>query len=318
MRPAICFALGLAASLSARAVPADEYPNSVGQPPEAMKGVGFVFTFGRRMRLGANYDNKIKVDVVVDVTDAGEKIPRPTSDHPVYFYPVTRGYTLGQAIIEGEKPPPPTADVQRLIVVALAKQGYLLATKQSPPTLLLMFWWGYKVPVMAGATNGGATTLASANGGGVGGSPGNALDGINRAAQSGLLPTEVMTNESEMEDLVLGATHDRNTDQMDPGLRIQALTAAARNPRYYVMVSALDFAAAAQQKKVIVLWTARISTDLEGHTLEEVLPTLIASGAPMFGQDTNGALWPFPSVPLVPMGHVEVGTPYLKTDSITP
>jgi hypothetical protein len=141
---------------------------------------------------------------------------------------------------------------------------------------------------------------------------------MNRAAQAGLLPTDVMINESEMDELVLGATHDLYTDQKDPSLRSQSLTDAARNPRYYVTVSALDFAAATRQKKAVVLWTAHVSTDLEGHTFEEVLPTLIASGAPMFGKDTDGAIWPFPSVPLVPMGQVEVGAPYLRTDSPTP
>jgi uncharacterized protein (DUF2461 family) len=83
----------------------------------------------------------------------------------------------------------------------------------------------------------------------------------------------------------------------------------SRYPRYFLMVSALDFKAALR-KEYIVLWTARVSTDLTGHSLDEVLPSLIAAGAPMFGRDTNGP--DFSDRPIVPMGHVEVGTAVLK------
>jgi hypothetical protein len=212
-------------------------------------------------------------------------------------------------------------EVQRLIAKALADQGYLLATKISPPSLLFMFWWGYKAPVMQGATNGGAAELGSQNTGAIGGplfaKVGPQL-GINEAAQSGVLPTNVMNNEYEMEDLVFGSNYDRNTNEFVPTLRMQALKDESRIARYYVTVSALDYAAATQQKKAVVLWTAHMSTDLYGHTLDQVLPSLIAAGAGMFGKDTHGALWPLPTVPLVPMGRVVVGAPYVKTDLSQP
>lgn len=246
----------------------------------ATKSIGVRITISRHeVSPAARAFNEIKVAVVVDMTDAGKKFPQPTPAHPTYFYPVTRGYTVGQGLIEGEKPPPPTAAVQHLIALALAKQGYLVATSQSPPSLILTFWWGYKAPVMNGAP----------------------------------LPTDVMTHETELEELVFGSSHDRNTYEYNPSLRLQALAGAASVPRYYVTVSALDFAAATREKKIVVLWTAHVSTGLYGHTLEEVLPTLIATGAPQFGKDTGGAVWPFKSVQMVPMGHVEVGAPYLGT-----
>jgi len=274
-------ALCLAILLPALGALADDANEPVRGGAAASKDIGVRITISRHeVSPAARAFNAIKVVVVVDVADAGKKFPPPTPAHPTYFYPVTRGYTVGQGFVEGEKPPPPTAAVQHLIALALAKQGYLVATTQSPPSLLLMFWWGYKAPVISGA---------------------------------GLLPTDVMTNETELEELVFGSHHDRNTYEYNPSLRLQALTAAARVPRYYVTVSALDFAAATREKKVVILWTAHISTELYGHTLEEVLPTLIATGAPQFGRDTGGALWPFKSVQLAPMGHVEVGTPYLRT-----
>jgi len=127
-----------------------------------------------------------------------------------------------------------------------------------------------------------------------------------------------MNNEYEMEDLVFGSNYDRNTNEFVPTLRMQALKDESRIARYYVTVSALDYAAATQQKKAVVLWTAHMSTDLYGHTLDQVLPSLIAAGAGMFGKDTHGALWPLPTVPLVPMGRVVVGAPYVKTDLSQP
>jgi hypothetical protein len=318
MRSFLRLACGLAALLPARTAPAATTSDVVGQPPAAMKGTGLVFTFGRRMWKPGDPASDIDVDLVVDVTEDGAGVARPTPDHPVYYYPVTRGYTLGQGVVPGEPPPPPTAAVQHLLAVALAGQGYRVATRQTPPSLILMFWWGYKAPVTDDAMNGGAAMLASANGGGVGNQPGDQTAAINQAASAGLLPAPGMANQAEMEELVAGSSRELDNNQKDPSLRSQALIDASRIPRYYVTVSALDYAAATQEKKPVVLWTARMSTELYGHTLAEVLPTLIAQGAPQFGTDTNGAVWPFPTVTLVPAGRVQVGTPYLKSYSNPP
>ena len=127
-----------------------------------------------------------------------------------------------------------------------------------------------------------------------------------------------MENGGEMEQLVYGSNHDRNTDAYTHSVRLDTLNQEARVPRYYVIVSALDYAALTQQKKAVVLWTAFVSTDLYGHTLDQVLPSLITAGAPMFGRDTDGAQWPMAVVPIVPMGRVEVGTPYVKQYSAQP
>jgi len=260
----------------------------------------------------ADDDNDLRVDVVVDLTDDGAKIARPTAAHPAYFYPIVRGYTQAGAVVPGEKPPPPSWQVQHLIAKALAEQGYLLTTKQSPPSLLLMFWWGYKAPLFVGPSSGGAGSTNSGAGANPE-TPGGAALAINEALQSGVMGTNVMENEGEMEQLVFGSNHDRNTNGYTNSVRLQSLSDASRVARYYVTVSALDFAAATQQKKLVVLWTEYISTDLYGHTLDEVLPSLIAAGAPMFGRDTDGAQWPMKTVPIVPMGRVEVGVPYVKT-----
>jgi hypothetical protein len=257
-------------------------------------------------------DGDIRVDVVVDMTDAGRKIPRPTPDHPAYYYPVTRGYTQGGAILNSEKAPPPTLAVQRLFAKALAEQGYLVAIKH-PPSLVLIFWWGYKAPEFAGpsadmspsAISGGQTSGANAARQGYG--------AINQLSESGGLSSTISANHNEMEELVLGTTFD--PDPMENPIyrspRTEELMNAAGVARYYVMVGAMSFSSAAE-KKPVLMWTARVSTELQDHTLEQVLPTLISTAAPMFGQDSKG-----PQItkdPIVPMGNVIVGTPVLKTD----
>jgi hypothetical protein len=262
----------------------------------------------------ATDSGELRVDVVVDMTDAGRKVPHPSPEHPAYYYPVVKGYTPGGQILAGEKPPSSVADVEHLAAVALAKQGYLLAKKESPPTLLLIFWWGYKAPEVVNDDKDRLGASDPADGTVLGG-PGARMS-INQLANRGLLPTNTVVNHVEMEELVMGTKFDPEPLHNLPNPREENATDASRQPRYYLMVSALDFKDAIEQKKSVVYWTARISTELTGHTLEQVLPTLITEGTPAFGRGTNGPQ--FSSEPVVPMGRVIVGVPVLKTDSRQP
>jgi len=53
-----------------------------------------------------------------------------------------------------------------------------------------------------------------------------------------------------------------------------------------------------------------------GHYIDEVLPTLIAAGAPMFGRMTTAPQ--LTHTPVVPEGHVTVGAPYVRPDPPAP
>ena len=259
---------------------------------------------------------EIRVDVVVDTTDAGEKVTPPSPGHPVYFVQVTRGYITG-----GEKPPPPTPAVQRLLARALYDQGYKLATKKSPPSLLLMFWWGYMAPIILNGQNSsqGNFSSGSPGAGGLGSgftsNQGAGAGEVFGLALHGMLPANVVENHTEMEQLVLGSKFEPDSLQDHPSLRLQAALQATQSARYYVIVSALDYKEAVK-KNFLVLWTARMSTELEDHTLDQVLPALVSAGAPQFGRDSHGPQ--MMSAPVVPMGHVEVGTAVLKPDSPGP
>jgi hypothetical protein len=95
------------------------------------------------------------------------------------------------------------------------------------------------------------------------------------------------------------------------GRSTDELHEAAHHPRYFLMVSALDFNQAAKHNPVL-LWCARVGTELVGRDLGDVLPALVSAGAPLFGEDMGSAR--FMDVKAVPMGHVHVGTPVLKPD----
>src|SRR5665213_2214610 len=105
--------------------------------------VGPVLLISPRIRA-----DEIRVDVVVDLTDAGKKIARPTPARPVYYLPLTVGYREEGAFVSGQKLPPATAEVQHLLAEALAQQGYFVMARASAPSIVLVFWWGYLAPEM--------------------------------------------------------------------------------------------------------------------------------------------------------------------------
>jgi len=260
--------------------------------------------------LAVRADGEIPVDVVVNMTAAGNAVARPDASHPAFYFPVTRGFTEAGEFLPGEALPPATWQVQHMVAVALHQEGYVYCGRAHRPSVLLMLWWGYKAPVII--DNNDYVNTPSINGAAdfnKGGATPFYSDPINTAFRTGNMLTSAVINKTEMEELVLGSDYERETYRNLPSLRLERLVNASRVPRYYVMISALDFEAA-MRKETVVLWTARISTAREGHSLAEVLPTLIAEGVPMAGRPTDGPEWLVS--PIVPMGRVLAGTPVMK------
>ena len=223
----------------------------------------------------------LRVDVVVDVTAEGKKILRPTPEKPAFYLPLPAGYTeRGKVLVHYQRPPPSAPEVQRLVTEALAKQGYLTATKPSPPSLVLIYWWGYIAPEFIGSQ------------------------------KSKKLGRGAFVNEVEMLSMVGGETVDtKNT--YDP--RMQEVIASSRHPRYYLLVSAFDYQAWLQHNSVL-LWRAHVSCAVWHHYLDQVLPTLINTGVPLFGQETA-----VPVLITTPnLGRVMLGEPVVKTIPAAP
>jgi hypothetical protein len=263
-------------------------------------------------------DDELQVDVVVDTTLSGEKIAPATPEHPVYYFPVTKGYVVGGKTLTDQAPPPPKPAVERLIARALYAQGYRFCNAKNPPSILLMLWWGYMAPIVNEGTGTAESSMNQGSsqmrgmGGGFGNNQGAAASAVFGAAMHGMLPTNIEENQNQMQELVMGSNFEPDSLQNHPSMRLETAIEAARNPRYYLMISAMDFKQAVEKKKFVVYWTERVSTDLEGQTLEGVLPTLIKVGVPHCGRDTDGPL--ISGEKRVPEGTVDWGTPVEKTD----
>ena len=197
-----------------------------------------------------------RVDVVVDMTEAGRAVARPTAERPVCYFPFARGYREMGEVRPGQQALPAAESIEHLFFQALAADNYLLPTKQSAPSLLFVFEWGYIVPHVGRATGAGGRTEMSGN-----------------------------SSETDFALNLVGGQWLTSAAADDLDLQKGILTDAAKLPRYFVMITALDFKASLQKKKVL-LWVARASTEAAGLSLADAIPTLISAGVPKFGKAT--------------------------------
>lgn len=231
--------------------------------------------------LGFGKPTDTDVNVVVDMTDEGKKVAPPTKEKPVFYYPVLAGYREEGALVAGEKSPPPNP-VAHLLAKALAAQHYFVVGPKTPaPTLLLVFHWGYMNPQIDENPD-----------------PDN--------------PQKTFWNEREMLALVAGNTV-KNVGSF--GRERDDILQAARDDRYFVIVSAYDFAAATQKKKTL-LWRAKMSTPSNRVSLAEVIPSMITAGGPRFGRETK--LPESVTAAIAKEGKVEIGTPTVVKDPASP
>jgi hypothetical protein len=220
---------------------------------------------------GSDRGGTVKVDVVVDMTEAGKKVAPPTPEQPAYYLPVFSGdEDVGYAPFF-QRPLPPAPEVEKFIEKEFARQGYRPLVKGARPSLVLELAWGYMSPKWGPVPPGWIRTLLY----------GDTMDTIGFDGK----PTNI-----------------RDIDDLE-----QEIT--ERSGFYYVIVSAFDFRDALQHKATL-LWRAHISTTIWGRYFDQVLPTMVMTAAPLLGRET---LRPeVASAPVVPMGHVIVGTPVLK------
>lgn len=228
-----------------------------------------------------------------DLTEEGRKLPRPTPDKPAYYVPVILGWQETGKIVAGEEPPR-REDVLRNLAQSLAKEGYILQalrpdTNTTTPSLIITVAWGYMNPDVIET---GALDLQTGEGGSL--SP-SALRGD---------PTQSTTadfNQSEMITLVAGSALRRQAffSQAD----WDRLGAAVGEGRYFIIVSAYDFAASLKGEQTL-LWCTRMSTARQGVWMTDVVPALVATGASLFGRQTDAPDWKqYP----VREGRVEMG-----------
>ena len=228
--------------------------------------------------LGFGAPKATDVNIVVDMSADGKKVAPPTKEKPAFYFPVLAGYRERGSLVAGEKSPPPTS-VAKLLAKALANQHYFVMGANTPePSILLVFHWGYINPQVDDT-----------------GDPDN--------------PQTIFWNQREMLALVAGNTL-KNVSSF--GFEREDILQAARDDRYFVMVTAYDFAAAKEKKKKL-LWQAKFSTPSNRVSLADVIPGLITAGTPHFGRETERPQ--SSTAPLAKEGKVEVGTPVVVPDS---
>jgi hypothetical protein len=117
----------------------------------------------------------------------------------------------------------------------------------------------------------------------------------------------VFFNQNQMLGLVAGSTLDHIGSDFDAS-DIEQKTEVER---YFVMITAYDFGAYVRGRKKVMLWQAKMSAAFHGlGSFGEVMPALVAAGAPFFGRETVHP--ELVTQPVPPEGHVEVGTPTVK------
>jgi hypothetical protein len=246
------------------------------------------------------------VNVVVDMTPEGRKAVHPTPDHPAYYYPIVGGYNQEGQAIAGDKQPKQN-ELLHLAAVELAKQGYLVVNPGKipptpPPDIILVFHWGPINPetfdlndVFGGDVASAASNTAMAKPDASGASNASKL---NPEAFSSL----VTMNNAQMLNMLVGNT----LPNIHASSGYQAVIEAAQEDRYFIMVTAYDFPATVRQKKAVLLWQAKMSVPSAGVAFDDVTPTLIAAGGPLFGRETT--VPQHISLPVTPEGRVIVGT----------
>lgn len=209
--------------------------------------------------------HEVQVIAVTDTTPVGA-LRRPASaTNPVYYTAVSAGYRDFGGIVAGEKIPP-KEEVVKTIAKVLAKQGYLPATAENPASLLIVWAWG-TMNTELDYSNADDTTGRQINR--------NQLLRFMGAYKLGLITKEP---DPFRQDLMLPGAWIRDADS-------EMVSDLATEDLYVVAISAYDYSAALQQKKVL-LWMTKISCPSRGLAMPETLPAMLALAGPHIGKET--------------------------------
>lgn len=239
---------------------------------------------------------QIEVNVVVDMTPEGKKRVPPSPDHPSYYVPVIGGYRQEGTVYAGEKKPSQNA-VLHLAAVELAKQSYFVCkpSKALSPDIILVFNWGNLNPERG--------TL-----------PAPILSHTEKdpGANGDSDDISIQFNDRQMLDLVGGSAIGNVNNDSDR----EQIAVRAGEDRYFITITAYDYATSIHTQKKVALWQAKMSVPSQGMAYDDVAKALVEAGGPFFGRETT-----IPrqfSIPVVPEGHVLVGTPQVKDGPDSP
>jgi hypothetical protein len=199
------------------------------------------------------------------VAERADGLRAPTGPAP--FAALDGGFIEAGDPIAGDTPPSP-AVVGQSLQSALSNQGYQLAG--SAPSVVLTYHWGVlridhrqiRIPY-------GIKT--------------------NLEARIELVSTSQLGAEVENHILLKEKGPGMNSDAAAPRLLVgptETVAEDARQPRIFIIVSAYDYQGLLHRETKL-LWRVKLSAREQSGRMDEVIPGLLAGGAPFFGQDVT-------------------------------
>lgn len=202
-----------------------------------------------------------KLPEVLVVSDALKDVPeglRPTPGKPIYYILGKGQLSLGESVA-GIKMPDP-AEVERLIVSALATQGFKRTEVGGPvPSIFIFASWG----------------------------DANFADFDYRDPNTDPDMQRAMDKASPRERDRRAVEHLVGTDKMlslNPGDQVKVM-AASNEDRLFISLAALDVPAWREKKKKL-LWRTSMTIDAR-LKLADMVPVMLASAAPFFGRNAD-------------------------------
>jgi hypothetical protein len=256
----------------------------------------------------------IDLTVITEMTPEGKKLPPVTPAHPAFYRLQSAGrHQVGEKIHLGT--PMPESEVERLLVTALAANGYRRAEEGGePPTLGIFYVWGmHSLPRETDPDN----PVLTANQ-----ITANLLDRA-RIVGGEKFAHNMLQLFHDADDQYVAAGLASNTAAAAPvgrqGMFLNPVQMFARRSDkneflveqssddiYYIVASAYDYRELTLKQRKL-LWRTSMTVGADGVSEEQTLPTLAATAAPFFGKEMpEAATFTKRSVP---EGQVEIGTP---------
>jgi hypothetical protein len=205
----------------------------------------------------------------IDTLVIAEQPPgAPASAGPLSFIAFDGGYIEAGDPIAGDTAPTP-GQVEQGLHAALLRQGFQAAA--GTPSVVLTYHWGVlrvdhrEIRVPYGIKP-------------------------NLEARIDLVSTQQMGDEVKNHILIGKKGGGLNSDAAAPPILVgplETIRQDSREPRIFIVISAYDYASLVH-REARLLWRVKLSTQEKSGEMSDVIPAMIAGGAPYFGKNLPG------------------------------
>lgn len=234
------------------------------------------------------------VQVVTDSDLFVSETPAASRQNPVPYLAVATGFRDFGGIVAGIKEPN-QKEVLDAVTKTLASRGYQLATNKTPPKVIIAYGWG--------TLNANVLTF-----------PDSPRQVLNRFQIIRFLGGKKM-------GIPIDANHafpEYANGGLPVGLSMESLRVRdfydMGDDDYYVIALTAYDLNEANNKKAKALWWTKISCRSIGHTMAEVLPTMLSIAAPHIGKQLAKPLIVDADDHYKP--NIEIGTPRVVEEDV--